>query len=927
MVLFSKFTQLKNDISATDNMIIPDKFTLKTIFLFSVLFFCFSTLLFPRDYYVTGKVTNTDGTIIPFARVSMIAGTTEYAINTGPDGSYTLRLSNIYDNITGLIESGIPYPNPFTYSVNIPFIINSTGDIRFAVYNISGQKILDVFFDSIDAGSYHIVWDGCNQNGVPQRNGFYFYAVTFRGKTVSGKLIKASGFSAYAAGTAIEPDMMPPVPISSTGQLRFPIITSVTCNNYYPVRLTDITISRDTIIDFELTPKQDVPFKTSGNFIAMHTGAEYRSLVLKGINLGSSPPGYFPGEIAYAISAGQYEEWIEEMADAGFNSIRIYTLHPPVFYEKLANYNERHPDNPLLLFQGIWLEEIEDYTDHDLYDLINRIESFRSEIREVINCVNGSGDIAYRYGKAYGRYLTDVSRWTAGYIIGREISPQEVDTTDTRHPGLNSYSGVYFDIAEGKASEVFAAQMLDFTVDFEEQHYSVRRPVSMSSWPTLDPLTHPTEIYTDEDKASYDLTKISLKIQEPGLFASYHAYPYYPNFISQEPAYLTYSDSYGPNSYLGYLNDLKDHYSSMPLVIAEFGVPSSWGSAHQSFSNMHHGGYSEQQQGEKNMRLMHNVINSGCAGGFIFAWMDEWFKPTWIVSYLEAFGMISGGITIPTRQLWHNLTSPEQNFGLVSYDQAETLPFVAYQNGSPSSHVDKISATHDNSFFFLEIETDRILSPGDTVMVAFDTYLASFGESELPNGKTLQNRSEFLLTMVLSQDTALYHVTEAYDMNGLTIRFDLSNHSVQKFYSTITNGAPWKLMQWINDGFSFTHQDIGRLPMENAADFSFGERCAVAWSNNKIKVRIPWTLLYFRDPTQMSVIDGAVSYDGGYNYEILVTESDGINVSVYFDGSVTSSQSRYMWPRWLIVPETVVRDKKSLEVIRTGLSSIPDFTD
>jgi len=90
--------------------------------------------------------------MIPFARVSMMAGTTEYAVNTGPDGTYSLRLSNIYDNISGLIEVGIPYPNPFTYSVNIPFIINSPGDIRFAVYNISGQKIMDVFFDSIDAG-------------------------------------------------------------------------------------------------------------------------------------------------------------------------------------------------------------------------------------------------------------------------------------------------------------------------------------------------------------------------------------------------------------------------------------------------------------------------------------------------------------------------------------------------------------------------------------------------------------------------------------------------------------------------------------------------------------------------------------------------------------------------------------------------------
>ena len=898
---------------------------------FSLLLFLF--LYWPalessaRDYYVTGKVTDPNGTTIPDARVTMIAGTAEYAIRTRTDGTYSLRISNIYDNISGLIEVGTPYPNPFTYSVNIPFIINSHGDIRFSVYNISGQKVMEAFFDSIDAGSYHIVWDGCNQNGAPQHNGFYFYAVTYKGKTFSGKLVKASGFSSYSAGTAIEPDMMPPVIMPVSGQLRFPVVTSVTCDNYYPVRLTDITIGKDTVINFELTLKQELPFKTSGSNIAMHTGSDYRSLVLKGINMGSSPPGYFPGEIAYAISPGEYEKWIEEMADAGFNSIRIYTLHPPVFYEKLANYNQRHPDNPLLLFQGIWLEEIEDYSDPDSYDLLNRTKSFTGEIKEVIDCINGNGDIAYRYGKSYGRYITDVSRWTAGYIIGREISSPEVISTNSFHPSLTSYNGYQFSITGASASEVFATQMLDETVQYEIINYESCRPVSISSWPTLDPLTHPTKPPTEEDQAFIDIYKISGKNTRAGLFASYHAYPYYPNFMSEEPSYLTYSDSYGPNSYLGYLNALKSHYSSIPLVIAEFGVPSSWGSAHQSYSDMHHGGYSEQQQGEKNMRLMHNIIDAGCAGGFMFAWMDEWFKPTWIVSYLEAYGMISGGITIPTRQLWHNLTSPEQNFGLITFDQTSTLPFVSYETDKPDGPVEKISATNDNSCFSLEVETDRTISSGDTIMIAFDTYLSSFGESKLPNGKILENRSEFLLTLVLSNDTALYQVTEAYDMNGLTPRFDLANHAVQKFYSTVTDGAPWKVMQWINDGFTMKKQDIGRVPIENASGFSFGQRTVAAWNGNKIKVRIPWTLLYFRDPTQMKVIDGAVSYDGGDNYEILTAQSDGIAVSVYFDGVVTSSLSRYTWPLWLVVPSTETREKKSLEVVKTGLSSIPGFTD
>ena len=880
-----------------------------------------------RDYTVTGRVTNREGTFIANAKVSLVNGTREYAATTRPDGTYSIRISGLYDNIDGLIELGMPYPNPFSNSVNIPFIINSGGDIRFTVFNFSGQKVMEVIFNSIGAGSYQIVWDGRNQSGAPQRDGFYIYAITFKGKTKSGKIIKASGYSSYSGSTALEPVMLPPVIPPAGGKLRIPVITSVTCQDYYPLRLSDISIGRDTIINFEITPKQYLPFKTIDDNIAMHTGSDYRSLVLKGMNLGSSPPGYFPGEIAYAITSELYEKWIREMADAGFNSIRVYTLHPPVFYEKLADYNERNPENPLLLFQGIWLEEIEDPHDPEAYDLMNRVDQFRKEIHEIIDCINGNGDVAFRYGKSYGRYQTDLSRWTAGYILGREISPQEVDSTNSSNPGINSYSGIQFDITGATASEVFVTRMLDEAVTYEDQKYSVRRPVSISSWPTLDPLIHPTEIHTDEDKATYDITRISMKNIQAGIFASYHAYPYYPNFISEEPSYRSYSDAEGQNSYLGYLNALKAHYSGMPLVIAEFGVPSSWGSAHQSFSGMHHGGYSEKQQGERNIRLMHNIINSGCAGGFMFSWMDEWFKPTWIVAYLEAFGIYIDGTTIPTRQIWHNLTSPEQNFGLVSFDQANTLPFVPYVTDKAGGPVKKISATNDNSYFLLEIETNRNLASGDTVMVAFDTYLRGLGESRLPNGKGLTNRSEFLLSMTLSEDTAIYNTTEAYDMNGLTPRFDLTNHTVQMFRSTVTDGAPWIPMQWINDGFTGQKQDIGKLPMENSTDFTFGERTAVAWNGSKIKIRIPWTLLYFFDPTQMKVIDGAVSYDGGYNYVISSATSDGIAVSVYFDHEVTSSDSRYTWPLWLIVPSAVTREKKSLQVVKSGLSAIPGFTD
>lgn len=876
---------------------------------------------------VTGTVRNESGAVLMNANVSFYLNSLEFRALTGTDGRYSIRISGAYSDVPGQFRTGIPYPNPFGEAVCVPFIINSDGDVLFTVYNLAGQKIRIIEFNAIAAGSYRIRWDGCSENGSPQRPGLYIYAITFKGKTYSGRIVKAAGFDACTGSSGLEPVMMPPGQPVPEGDLRFPVITEVKASDYYPVRLTDITIARDTVIDFVLSPRQSLPFKVSGNFIARHFQSGYKTLMLKGVNLGSSPPGYFPGEIAYAITSAEYEAWISRIAGAGFNSIRVYTLHPPVFYEKLAEYNQRHPDKALLLFQGIWLEEVEDAGDPACYDLTSRKNSFSKEIEEVVNCINGNGDIAFRYGKSYGLYHTDVSRWTAGYIIGREVSPQEVDSTDKFHSGLSSFTGTQFSITGGSATEVFITEMLDKVVTFESTKYSSRRPVSFSSWPTLDPLKHPTEIHTDEDVASFDLVKINGADKNAGMFASYHAYPYYPNFISQETSYQGYSDSEGKNSYLGYLTELKAHYGNMPLVVAEFGVPSSWGSAHQSFSNMHHGSYSEIQQGEKNMRMMHNIIDAGCAGGFMFAWMDEWFKRTWIVLYLEAYGVNSGSGIIPTRQLWHNEASPEQCFGLLAFDQAEVPAFVPYSLDAPTGPVSSVRATHDEGFFYLELNTATDLSPSDHIMVAFDTYLGNTGESTLPGGAVVSNRAEFLLDMVLDGDTAMHNVTQAYDMNGLTVRFNLTDPVVQKFKSITTDGAPWNLMKWINDGFELTVDEIGKVPVEHSSSFSSGNRAAIAWNGRTARIRIPWTMLYFNDPTQMRVNDGAISYDGGYNFEIHTSVSDGIAVSISYNGTVINSTNRYRWPTWLVVPKTKVREKASLHIIEEGLEDIPDYSN
>lgn len=894
-----------------------------------LLFFIFLNLpvlitgISGKDFFITGSVTDNSGYKVSGATILMTSGKMQFKAVSGPDGYYSMKVHGIYSSIRGQIEQGTPYPNPFTASVRIPFIVNSSGDLRFSVYTLSGLKVTDRIFKSLDPGSYNLCWDGRYNSGAPAVKGFYIYTLEFNDEICSGRLIKSFPDAASSSGSSVEPVMAMPVSDDRPAEIRISVITSINREGFFPVRLTDIEIGCDTTVDFTLTPTNSIPFKTGGDHIERWINDEYRPMILKGINLGSSPPGTFPGEIAYAISPGNYETWINRIGQAGFNCIRVYTLHPPVFYEKLADYNYRHPDDPILLFQGIWLDEVENPSEDDLF---LRKDSFLSGIREVIDCIHGNRNISFRHGRSYGNYVTDVSQWTAGFITGREISPHEIVNTDRLNPSITSYKGYQLSISDGSASEVFATLAMDEVMKYEDNSYSMSHPVSFSSWPTLDPLTHPTEIYTDEDIASIDITRISGIKESPGVFATYHAYPYYPNFISQQPSYQTYVDEKGVNSYLGYLNDLKNHYHEIPLIIGEFGVPSSWGSAHWSYSDMEHGGYSEIQQGEKNIRMMHNILDAGCAGGFMFSWMDEWFKPTWIVQYLEAFGFDPGTGIVPTRQLWHNLASPEQNFGLLGFEQKETLPFIKYQTGNDNGIINRIAATNDNEFFMAEIELRESIVHGDTIMVAFDTYSALKGESQLPGGKELAGRSEFLLILIAGRDSAIYYVTEAYDMNGLTPRFNLSDPEVQKFTSIITDGSGWKPVEWINDGYMKTVSDLSHLPVENSRVFSPGHRTAVAWWGSEIRIRIPWTLLYFYDPTQMLVIDGAMSEDGR-NYSILSQKSDGIALSVLAGGRVVSGTTRYIWDPWLVAPATVPREKRSLHRVEAELLLIPDFAN
>ncbi len=635
------------------------------------------------------------------------------------------------------------------------------------------------------------------------------------------------------------------------------------------------------------------PFTTDSVHLKIWNKNEYLPFFVKGCNLGISVPGKQPGELN--VSRAQYGRWFEYIKEAGFNSIRIYTLHFPQFYSVLDSFNVANPKNPLYFFQGIWLEEELTNYANDLYFLDS---TFTRETEENIDAVHGNRTIAARLGKAFGNYNVDVSKWNIGYIIGRETQPIECLTTNLLHGSDTSFSGTYFSLS-GNPSEVFVTRHLDHVVDYEYLNYNTQRPVSFSSWPTLDPLAHPQEFHRDEDTASIDLNNLNTQNAPAGYFASYHAYPYYPDFVGADSINKTYSDVWGQNSYLGYLNQLKKHYTKVPLIIAETSVPSSWGIAHFTSNGMNHGGFDEQKQGETILRLFHNVESSGCGGGMNFAFMDEWFKRTWITNNID--------YDANRRPLWQNIMAAEQNFGLIGF----TKPLVLQNWASfDSTHaISRIQAAADYAYFHIHLKLTEQFQNPDNVWIAIDTYRSDLGESILPIGDTILNRAEFLLH--LTNFGAQLYVTQAYDIYGI---YHQTSDSAQLYHSIPTDGAPWMIERWKNNSGNNQVQYVGNLKV-GSGFLPSSTMDAITIYEDSIHIRLPWSLLHFTDPSMLKVFNDDRATPAPED-----TISDGIQISAFYHQQKFVPPSRFTWPAWNTALDVEEYKKTSFYLVKNGLS-------
>lgn len=233
-------------------------------------------------------------------------------------------------------------------------------------------------------------------------------------------------------------------------------------------------------------------------------------------------------------------------------------------------------------------------------DAFTDLKNVKKDLKDLVDIIHGDAHIEKRAGHAYGDYTKDISSYVIGWILGIESDQDLVEGTGYAHPKKKSYSGKYLSCNKVEPYEVFWCMIGDYVLGYEDA-------VSL----TVDDLRAEKGLKT-------------------GIFASYHVYSYYPNFMFNEEPYCSYRDESGRiNTYLGYLKDLAAH-NDCPVLIAEFGIPASRGVTHVNpLTGFNQGAVTAEQQGEMLISMFEDIKKADCAGGLIFVWEDEWFKCTW----------------------------------------------------------------------------------------------------------------------------------------------------------------------------------------------------------------------------------------------------------------------------------------------------------
>lgn len=568
-------------------------------------------------------------------------------------------------------------------------------------------------------------------------------------------------------------------------------------------------------------------FRVEGKYFQKYDGSEFKDYYMKGVNIGSSKPNTFLGELGVTE------------------------------------------------------------------DAFSDIKDVKKDLRDLVNIIHGNAKVERRVGHAYGTYTRDISKYVIGWILGIESDQSLVEGTRDANKHVTSYSGDYLSCEKVEPYEVFWCEIGDYALKYEDEKYHMQRPVSYSNWPTADVMKHPNEPLSKEDAISLTVDDLNAQNKfKTGIFASYHVYSYYPNFMFSEEPYCSYKDESGKiNIYLGYLKDLIAH-NKCPVLIAEFGIPASRGVTHVNpITGFNQGGVSARQQGEMLVSMFKDIKKSKCAGGLVFVWEDEWFKRTWnTMDYTNS----------DYRAYWNDVQTSEQHFGLAEYisTECDLIPVLDGELDEWSKkdiifekNDTKIYVKCDSTYVYIAIQDKKADFDKKGNNLYFDinpnTGCGNYGDIKLSSD------ADFILhiegknkTRLLVDPDSDSYVRAEPDWEKLNLVKDKKD-SFHRIYL-------------ITDKSLLYPQTKKRLPVQKSetgllhfgkvdVDDDIGDVLTdFYYKKHVFEVRIPWGLLGFSAPSVKEI---------NYSSKNTTLKVDGINIG-YISANKNIGEKQFKWDSW-----------------------------
>lgn len=631
--------------------------------------------------------------------------------------------------------------------------------------------------------------------------------------------------------------------------------------------------------------------KVDGEEIYIKKGNSFEPIEIRGVNLGSGLPGKWA--TSFAIDEETYLRWFKYIQEMGANTIRVYTIQNDTFYNAFYKYNKDNKD-PLYMLHGVWVNDYVLYSHRDAYNE-DFYDTFLENSKIMVDVIHGERKL--NLGRAasagHGTYNNDVSDWVIGYILGVEWDDSTVAYTDDLYKGkdgFSSYKGEYMYTSDDATPfETMLTMVGDKVIEYETNRYGEQRIIAFSNWPTTDPFEYPEIIKNFFMKCARVDTE-HIKTTDafiPGQFASYHVYPYYPYYLSFAEDWSVFgidsketfrNEKGNVNAYRAYLTMLNNHHT-MPIVISEFGVSTGRGMAQvDKDTGRNQGNTSEQAQGQALIDCWEDIKITGCNGGCVFTWQDEWFKRTWNTMH---------AVNLTRTAYWSDYQTNEQYFGLLSFDPGNERS-VCYVDGDVSEWTEndkiqsgntELSVKYDEKFMYFLVKKDRLDFENDVLYIPLD-ITPKTGSNYCENFGVKFDRDADFVIVLDGKDNSRIMVQERYDALRSTYAKDIYKFdtyfkenvpdinssrfvNVELILRTAIALSP-ETKETVAESYETGKLLYGNANPDSTEFNSLADFCA---SGDYIEIKLPWQIMNFADPSKMLVHDDY--YDGNYGIEYI----------------------------------------------------------